>query len=288
MNVIFLQGGLGNQMFQYAFYLARKRKGDKVDYDCGLLSVNKQHNGFELDKLFSVRYRTCKFRVLLLRIVLLVRRKSKILSQIMFSCFNFRLIEDAMPSVFEPSLLVTQQAFYYGYWQTEKYFMDIEKDVKHIFTFPLSLLSERTVECRNLICTSNSISVHIRRGDYLKSNNIGLYGGICTLEYYEKSIGYMNERISDPVFIVFSDDMEWVKRNLQISDAVYVNWNQGADSWQDMYLMSQCRHNIIANSSFSWWGAWLNRNCNKIVVSPGQFLNVGDSKDIISNGWIKL
>ena len=292
MDIVFLQGGLGNQMFQYAFYLAKKKKSNKVDYDCGLLSIDKQHNGFELDKLFNVRYKTNKFRVFLLRVILFMFNKKNALCRfsllLISSCLKLRLIEDTMPSLFNSQLLISQDAYYYGYWQTEKYFRGIEFDLKYIFSFPLCALSKKTIECKDLICISNSISVHIRRGDYLKENNIGLYGNICTLEYYEKSIDYINEKILDPMFVIFSDDIKWVKDILQISNAVYVDWNQGADAWQDMFLMSQCKHNIIANSSFSWWGAWLNSNNDKIVISPSRFLNIGDSKDIIGNGWIKL
>lgn len=291
MDVIFLQGGLGNQMFQYAFYLAKKR-GQKVTYDCGLLSIGRQHNGFELEKLFGVCYKTNKIRLFLLRAMLLLRQKSNSLyrlwSLFIPSFFNLRLVEDTIPSLFDPNLLAFQNAYYYGYWQTEKYFLSIEEEVRQVFSFPLLLLSKKTVECKNLICTSNSISVHIRRGDYLKESNIDLYGGICTVEYYKESINYMNRKVANPIFVVFSDDIEWVKAHFQMPNAVYVDWNQGTDAWQDMFLMSQCKHNVMANSSFSWWGAWLNNNKEKIVISPSRFLNVGDSKDIISDGWIKL
>ena len=89
-------------------------------------------------------------------------------------------------------------------------------------------------------------------------------------------------------FFVFSDDIEWVKNNLCLSNCEYVECNVGINSWQDMFLMSQCKHNIIANSSFSWWGAWLNRNTNKIVITPSRFINLEENSDIIPDTWIRI
>ena len=87
---------------------------------------------------------------------------------------------------------------------------------------------------------------------------------------------------------IFSDDMDWVKNNISISNALYIDWNKSENSWQDMYLMSQCKHNIIANSTFSWWGAWLNQNPNKLIIAPKKFLNTIETPDLIPSDWIKL
>ena len=291
MDVIFLQGGLGNQMFQYAFYLVKK-KGGKVSYDCGLLSIDRQHNGFELEKLFGVYYRTNKMRVLLLRIMLFLHRKNnylyRFLSLFMSSCFKCRLIEDTMPSSFDSHLLLSQNAYYYGYWQTEKYFIHIRPLLLNVFRFDESKLSEQTLAMANRMQCSDSVSLHVRRGDYLSEQNKAVYGDICTLAYYERAIAMIQERIPNAEFYVFSDDMDWVKQNLSISNATFVNWNRQEDSWQDMYLMSQCKHNITANSTFSWWGAWLNIHSEKIVVCPSRFINSSMPSDIIPDSWMKL
>ena len=115
-----------------------------------------------------------------------------------------------------------------------------------------------------------------------------MYGGICTLHYYEEAIRYMCEHVQEPVFYVFSNDISWVRVNLKIPNAVYVTHNQGADSWQDMYLMSKCKHHIIANSTFSWWGAYLNRDKQKLVVCPPKLTNRGDSPNLFPKEWIKI
>ena len=111
---------------------------------------------------------------------------------------------------------------------------------------------------------------------------------ICTIEYYQKALTVICERVSQPSFFVFSNDIAWVKEHINIPNSIYVNFNSGSDSWQDMFLMSQCKHNIIANSSFSWWGAWLNRNTNKIVITPSRFINLEENSDIIPDTWIRI
>ena len=115
-----------------------------------------------------------------------------------------------------------------------------------------------------------------------------MYGNICTLDYYYKSIEYIINNVNNPTFFIFSDDITWVKEKINLPNAVYVNHNIGKDSWQDMFLMSCCKHNIIANSSFSWWGAYLNNNPTKIVVSPSIFINSTSKQDIVSESFIKI
>ena len=121
--------------------------------------------------------------------------------------------------------------------------------------------------------------MHIRRGDYLQINNGTI---VLPISYYHMAIKMMLKRVKDPTFLFFSDDMEWVKENIHVPNAIYVDWNTGKESWQDMYLMSMCNHNIIANSSFSWWGAWLNNHKDKIVVSPKW------DEEIIPEEWIQV
>lgn len=133
------------------------------------------------------------------------------------------------------------------------------------------------------------MSIHIRRGDYLTFSTI--YGGICTIEYYKKAVSYLCSALNNPVFVVFSDDMDWVRNNIYFPEEAkvhFVDFNRGKDSWQDMNLMSKCMHNIIANSTFSWWGAWLNENPEKIVICPDRLTQRGDSPDIFPEEWIKM
>lgn len=143
------------------------------------------------------------------------------------------------------------------------------------------------------IINSNSISLHVRRGDYENNSSAKrLHGGICTLNYYKQAIELVASRIKNPVFFIFSNDLKWARENLELEKykQVLVNLNKGNNSYKDMYLMSKCKHNIIANSSFSWWGAWLNANPKKIVICPKRWYNNKrlDSKDIVPESWIRI
>lgn len=116
-----------------------------------------------------------------------------------------------------------------------------------------------------------------------------MHGGICSLDYYHKAIDFIRQRLDNNIcFYLFSDDINWVEENLQLENRCIIDWNQGEDSWQDMYLMSCCRHHIIANSSFSWWAAWLNPNKNKIVLTPNKWFNHTDAVGIVPKSWIKI
>lgn len=178
-----------------------------------------------------------------------------------------------------------------GYWQNEKYFKDSEAAIRRSFTFPC-ITCEANKVINERILESNSVGIHIRRGDYLLAQNAEIHG-ILNVEYYREAIDYMQKETKDPVFFIFSDDPEWVKGNIHINGTVYyVNGNQGREAYIDMQLMSYCRHNIIANSSFSWWAAWLNVNPNKIIVAPEDWFadrNKNElNKDIVPDKWIRL
>ena len=118
--------------------------------------------------------------------------------------------------------------------------------------------------------------------------NVATYGGLCTVEYYENAIRYVRERYPQAVFYVFSDDLDWVRENIpSAGKMVFVDWNRGKDSWQDMFLMSKCHHNILANSSFSWWGAWLNTHPEKLVIAPERWANC-PAPDALPDGWVRI
>lgn len=292
-EIVFLQGGLGNQMFQYAFYLVKKERGKNVICDGTMLQISTQHNGFELESLFGIQDVVCCTNKLFLRILykFIVNRDFK-WKEIVLKCLalcDLCLVIDSVPSVYRGDFLnCKNKSYYFGYWQSEKYFIHIRELVLSTFQFDESKLSPRTLGMREQIEYENSVSLHVRRGDYLTEQNSKLYGGICTVSYYEKAIDLLQKKTTNAVFYVFSNDVDWVKANLQIPNAIFVDWNMGKDSWQDMYLMSKCKHNIIANSTFSWWGAWLNTNPDKIIVSPSKFINSFRPSDIIPDSWIIL
>jgi hypothetical protein len=174
-----------------------------------------------------------------------------------------------------------------GGWHNEGYFSAIKDKVKSEFTFRIPEDPENLQHIHKITST-NSVSIHIRRGDYLNAANINLFGDVCNRAYYEKAIELIKTEVINPHFFIFSNDFSWVKANLHLENVTYITSNVGEDSWKDMYLMSLCKHNIVANSTFSWWGAWLNNNTNKIVISPSRFLKGDEFSDIYPKQWIKL
>src|SRR3989344_4984067 len=159
--------------------------------------------------------------------------------------------------------------------------------IRKDFTFGATIV-ERNKKLASEISGTNSVSVHIRRGDYVTNANTNQFHGLCSLDYYNKAVSFISSKQNEMELFVFSDDIEWCKENLKYDFPIhFVETN---DAHSDMYLMSLCKHNIIANSSFSWWGAWLNDNFQKIVVAPSQWIADAsvNTQDLIPKGWIKI
>ncbi len=177
-----------------------------------------------------------------------------------------------------------------GYFQSENYFIENENTIREDFTFKKDI-SDENLYLLKLIKKHESISIHIRRGDYISNKSTNKTHGVCSLEYYKKAVEYISEKVHNPFFFIFSDDVEWVTKNLKIPyQNKIVTANIKTNNYNDMRLMSGCKHNIIANSSFSWWGAWLNKNPDKIVIAPKKWF--ADSKretiGLIPNSWLKI
>ena len=164
--------------------------------------------------------------------------------------------------------------YYDGYWQNYKYFIEYKNEILEAFRFKMPINEQSKLLAEELKNKSNTISLHVRRGDYLKAKN---YAGLCGLEYYKKAIAHILANTQSPSFYIFSDDIEWCKENISPllgnNEYKYIDFNRGCDSPLDMMLMSLCHHNIIANSSFSWWGAFLNKHNDKIVCAPEKWTN---------------
>ena len=281
-ELVFLDGGLGNQMFQYAFANKEEKEGHKVTCCYGLLEKRKTHNGYELDRVFqgikAQRMIVATYMVRVLYYLIFIYKLSFCKKILNLLSWDFIMTEEEMDASTSKNRLVV------GYWAS---WMNV-RDVS-IFKFREDDLSGETKEIQQGTVSSNSISLHVRRGDYLSPNNQWLFGGICTTKYYEQAIQYICEHVQNPVFYVFSNDILWVRENLNIPKAVYVTHNQGVDSWQDMYLMSKCKHHIIANSTFSWWGAYLNPDKRKTVICPPKMNNIEDgSQNLFPEEWIKI
>jgi len=192
------------------------------------------------------------------------------------------------PPGFSPKTLdVPDNIYLDGYWQDERYFEPNADTIRNDLTFRNSQEGENK-RLADIISNRQSICIHIRRGDYV---DVHIAHGICNLDYYQKCIEAIAKQVKAPTFFVFSDDPQWCKDNLKLDfPTTYVNHNTGQTAYEDMRLMSQCKHNIIANSSFSWWGAWLNSNPEKIVYAPQKWFGTEKYKDItiVPNSWTSL
>ncbi len=287
MIIVNILGGLGNQMFQYALYRSLLEKKNDVKYDLSGFGNYELHNGYELNRLFNITENIAtKEECTSLKDsnTFLGKVKKKV-----FGSKKTHVIDKDFK--FDPSVFELNQAYLDGYWQSEKYFTSIEDIIRKEFTFKLPMQDPRNKEIVEKMKTTNSVSLHVRRGDYVTNPSAAkVHGNICTLDYYEKAIKLVNNKVQDPVFFVFSDDIEWAKENLNIEHAEYIDWNKGENSYLDMQLMSNCKNNIIANSSFSWWGAWLNSNKEKTVIAPSRWFNDPslNTKDIVPNNWLKI
>lgn len=270
MIIINLTGGLGNQMFQYAFgrYLSLKTKTKlKYHFTNALLNIQRS---FELD-VFNISSREVtsvdlnKFGVIQNRII---NRLLYLLDERYGIQFNSHIVTHKYPYNYVLKYKnIGNESYVQGYWADERFFNSIESTLRKDFTLKKEL-DKNNQNILKQIQKHVSVSVHVRRTDYItnKTNMLKFIG----LEYYVNSIRKLKKIVPNPVFYVFSDDIAWCKKNLNVlsNNINYIDHNTGKNSYKDLILMSACKHNIIANSTFSWWGGWLNMNKNKIIIKP--------------------
>lgn len=284
MIIIKIIGGLGNQMFQYSFYKSLQSKGINVYADLSDFEDYPLHNGYELKRIFNLSVKTPNNFILNLFKPNQRNWIFRKLKRILNLKKTYRIEENELR--FDASFLSNSNHYYAGYWQNEGYFQKIAGQIRQNFKFPeIEGIENHAVMLQ--IKETESVALHVRRGDYLKDP---LLGNICNLEYYEQAILNINSKIKDAQFFVFSDDIAWCRQNLKLKNATYIDWNKGINSYIDMQLMSNCKHNIIANSSFSWWGAWLNNNNDKMIIAPKKWVNNlgSNDTDICPKNWIKI
>lgn len=292
MVIVQLTDGLGNQMFQYAtgFALALHR-GVSLRLE---LSHYRVHNyrRFLLDR-FNIRAAPISWRRVAYMTGLGLRGGPKQLSRVMQAVLpGFRhLVYKEKHFHFDPNVLkLPGNVYLSGYWQSEKYFKRFASALRHEFTVR-SAPNAKTAELLQLIRNVNSVSVHLRRGDYVSDPRTSQTHGACPVEYYWRAADQIKWMITAPYFFVFSDDIEWAKENLRLNaPTVFVDHNGPSHPEEDLRLMSSCKHHIIANSTFSWWGAWLSDYPEKIVIAPRTWLRRSDldTRDVVPETWIRL
>jgi len=286
MILIRLSGGLGNQMFQYAFARALQQQSQKQVF---------------LDKSSIQGYRTYELHHFQISLPLLDKEETerflknqnslyKKLSNIILPYYKKSIVEELYYHYDSNLLKIKQDAVVKGYFQSEKYFKEIENLLRKEFAFkepPSTKNAEMLSKIQN---TPNAVSVHIRRGDFVGNKLHELHYE----KFLPKAISALQSKIKNFHLFLFSNDFDWVEKNLRFDFLhTIVDINNEQNAFEDLRLMSACQHHIIANSSFSWWGAWLNTNPNKIVIAPAKWVNSESNyyknlKDIIPETWIKI
>lgn len=289
MKIVKILGGLGNQMFQYALFLALREKfpSERILIDLSNFRGYPLHNGFELDKIFPISYEIATWKEILRVAYPYSNYRLWQIGKYLLPLRKTMCIEKSDMSLDQTVLCDAGDRYFDGYWQHEEYFKNIKKTIYQTFQFPDP--QETNKEVIELVDSQNSVSLHVRRGDYIDHP---FFRDICDINYYRHAIEFLEKNIRPQVYCIFSNDIEWCRSNIELllsgKRVIYVNWNRGKDSFIDMQIMSHCNHNIIANSSFSWWGAWLNRNVNKVVISPSKWMNKQLALDPIPSDWIRL
>lgn len=291
MILVELIGGLGNQMFQYAMgrHLSiLNRKPLKLDVSgferYGGITQRKYALGcYQIQENFATENDFKYFNSF-------GTNKLKKWSQKLLPVHRRKLIKEKIFTFDEKMLEKRTSLYLKGYWQSEKYFKDIRQTLLEDFTLKNDL-SLSGKEFSKKIQNTLSIALHFRRGDYAHHPEIQRIHGTCSLEYYEKAIAHFKKKFEKPVFYVFSDDLNWVKENLMTdAELCFVDLKGKESDCGEMNLMSLCQHQVIANSSFSWWGAWLNRYPEKICIMPEKWFldDKINPRDIRPEGWLTL
>ena len=292
MVVVHLSGGLGNQLFQYAAGRAVAfRTNSRLKLDTSSLSEGA-----------SREYRLNRFGV-----------KAGIAGDLMISWLRrldqpttggqiARAIHMLLPFCewkvirerqfhFDSTILPhTGDVYMIGYWQTPRYFAEIEDLLRGELKLTASL-DDTAQETMSLINSTQSVGLHVRRGDYVADTAINRVHGTVEMEYYRRAVSHLERKLVGPHFFVFSDEPKWVQQNFHVDAPVTFVSNAGKDSdCVDLHLMSQCKHHVLANSSFSWWGAWLNPDTRKTVIAPAKWFNDPslDTKDLLPDDWVRL
>jgi Glycosyl transferase family 11 len=287
MILVRLSGGLGNQLFQYATGrgLAARHRTELV--------LDTSWYGKQFWQTTSRPYDLYRYPVRARFMTAREARWSGVYTHALLKRLSLPrkwLLYRERRFGFDPEVLrLPDQVFLDGYWQCPRYFDNIATEIRDEAT-PTVAMDDQDKRIADLAGDGDSIAVHVRRGDYVTLRSAARAHGTCSLAYYRGAIDVVTAQLASPRFFVFSDDPHWTRANLRIDAPVtYVTHNSPDLAFQDLRLMSLCRHQIIANSSLSWWGAWLNPYAAKIVVAPRTWLlTTQETTDLIPEGWIRI
>ena len=289
MIVVKLMGGLGNQMFQYAFGRALETHLNyKVFYDRSWFYQNfagTTPRKLELDTfdlyLQYIKYKKPIFTGTIGRLIKFLKQAINLGSQ------YIKVNEET----FVPDQINGKNNYYFdGYWQDPQYFEGIRETILKDFSFS-ELKNPEDADLQDQITTCESVAVHIRRGDYINNPAINQFHGTCSFEYYKKAAEYFVSKVPNTNFFLFTDDPDFVKTNFGFLPNATLVSNNSRSEIDELNLMHSCKHFIIANSSFSWWGAWLSQNLERIVIAPKQWFNNVEANDkckIVPENWVRI
>ena len=267
MIIVKIIGGLGNQMFQYAYAKSLQQRGYKVIINVAKSKRYKLHGGYHLNK-FNIDLKT-------------TTKASNIQSELGLRQF----LKEKSLLFNEAYLAVRRNLYIKGYFQSEKYFKDIRAILLTQFALKDKLSTSTAAYNQEINSKENSCSIHVRRGDFIFDRKKNSIHGTCGIHYYTEAIKLINQKHNNTHFFVFSDDLDWAKQNIKPENVTYIDHK--VIPHEDMHLMSLCKHNITANSSFSWWGAWLNTNETKTVIAPKKWY-VHQENEVACESWLQL
>lgn len=301
MIIIEVMGGLGNQLQQYALYEKMKSLGKEAKLDiswftqAGRQSQVLAKRKLELDYFAGMQYDKCtpqEKEELLGSGGLWQKARKKLMPS-----YNRHFMENGM---YHPEIFEKKNAYLTGFWACEKYYADVLPSIREKLNFPDSKNAEVRRKNEELLKEiqefrkqgGHVVSIHIRRGDYLDKENASMFGGICTDAYYQAAMQKMKKEYDKVRFLMFSDDIPYVREHYQGEEFLVADWNTGEDSIQDMRLMSACDGNICANSTFSFWGARFNKNEHKKMIRPAKHKNsqviIPEVMKDLWSGWILI
>ena len=288
-----LRGGLSNQMFQYAAarrLAHRHRTGVKIDASWYDSSHGATPRRYELDQLCITGELASGWETIGTDGVRNARPIELPIALFRKARPRYRFVSERTFR-FDPDVLeLPDDVCLFGYWVSERYFADIEDIIREEFQFRAPPSPANAARLDQLQ-SCESVAVHVRRGDYASNPALTSIHGLCSPEYYSRAVDRIRERVQDPVFFLFSDDLDWATDNVDLGgETIVADDNRGDASSQDLRLMSAAGHNIIANSGFSWWGAWLNENPKKVICAPERWLSDPsyDTSDVIPSSWVVL